>query len=723
MQKDIHQDESLYHLEAESSYGLFRHLRLNVILLAILLLAFLVTTIWLVIKENQQKLIEHQAIELANVVSRVATSARSIYAREVVQKLKRDGYGADVESAFHKGYVPLPAQFLKLLGQHASEAQNGLYQYRLISKWNLEPNQSLKSDFHKWAWPQLEAQDTSSVAQKVDWKPIWRIENDNGVRVLRYLRADPASGSSCVSCHNAIEQTPVIQARRQAQGIAPRQWKLNQLLGAIEVSVPIGGVEDLAIEQTKVTIYIVVSIMLIGLGVIGLFIFSDFKHAKGLARKLHWHAEHDKLTGLLNRSAFDARVSKYLDDAKECDNEHALLFMDLDQFKLLNDTCGHIAGDLLLKEIATLLQSTMRTGDIVARLGGDEFGVILANCNIHNASLIADKILTAIQQYEYKFEGKVYKVGVSIGVILITSHSKDVASLMSSADMACYAAKDKGRNQVYLLTELDEIKDIRDRMEWPSRIHEAINNGQLTLAFQTAKSLHNGLRFEEYIELLIRLFDEDGTPIPTYKLIEAAERYSFIDVIDKWVTKKTFQYIQDGLLKVTDKTVIAINLSGNTISNKNFVTYVKDLFKEYPKITPQQICFEVTETAAVNNIDSANSLIASLKEIGCLFALDDFGSGLSSLMYLKNLNVDFLKIDGEFIRNITIDKVDRVMVESVVQMSKALKLPTIAEWVETKDILDLITDIGVSYAQGYYVHEPTIIEVPKYQKLRKTDSK
>lgn len=720
MKNNVLHEETLYHIEEESSFGLFRHLRLNVILLAILLLALIVTATWLLIKQNQKKLIEHQAVELADVVSRVATSARSVYAREVVQKLKRDGFGANIDSAGHKGYVPLPAQFLKLLGRHASEAQNGLYHYRPISKWNLEPSQGLTSEFHKWAWPQLEAQDTSSETEAVVWKSVWRVENQNGERVLHYLRADPASGTSCVACHNAMEQTAEIKARRKEQGLAPRQWKLNQLIGAIEVSLPLGGVEALATEQTKTTIYVVVSIMLTGLIGIGFFIFSDFKHAKKLAGKLHWHAEHDKLTGMLNRSAFDIRVSKFLNNAITQGNEHALLFMDLDQFKIINDTCGHRAGDTLLKEITPLMHSIMRKGDVVARLGGDEFGVILIDCNIDYARLVAEKILTALQEYVFNCEGKSYRVGISIGVVSISNHSKDVATLMSSADMACYAAKDKGRNQVYVLTEKNEINDIRDRMEWPSRIDEAIENGQLTLAFQTARAISKELRFDKYVELLIRLFDEDGTPIPTYKLIEAGERYNFMDVIDKWVTTKTFQYIKNGMLELTDKTVIAINLSGNTITNKEFVNYVKTLFKENPEIPPQQICFEITETAAVNNINQANRLIASLKEIGCLFALDDFGAGLSSLNYLKNLHVDFLKIDGEFIRDITIDNVDRIMVESVVQMSKALHLPTIAEWVETKDVLNLITDIGVNYAQGYYVHEPTIIEQPKFRIKNKT---
>ena len=434
MKNDVLHDETLEHIEEEASFGLFHHLRLNVILLAILLLALLVAGTWQVIVQNQQKLIEHQAVELADVVSRVATSARSVYALEVVQKLQRDGFGAHIDSSVHKGYVPLPAQFLKLLGRHASESQNGLYNYRPISKWNLEPSQGLTSEFHKWAWPLLEAQDTSSETEPVDWKHVWRVENINGERVLHYMRADPASAASCVACHNAMEQTAEIKARRQKQGIAPRQWKLNQLVGAIEVSVPLGGVEALAKEQTKKTIYVVSSIMLIGLiGLIGIgfFIFSDFKHAKKLARKLHWDAEHDKLTGILNRSAFDVRVSKFLSNAKEQDNEHALLFMDLDQFKIVNDTCGHLAGDTLLQEVTPLMQSLMRKGDIVARLGGDEFGVILINCNVAYARKVAEKILTAIQEYVFNCNGKSYRIGVSIGVVSICKYSNDVSSLMS----------------------------------------------------------------------------------------------------------------------------------------------------------------------------------------------------------------------------------------------------------------------------------------------------
>lgn len=706
-------DISLYHSNAESNFGLFRHLRLNVILLAILLLILLVVASWQVIERNQQQLIEHQALELANVVSRVATSARSVYAKEVVQKLKKDGYGSRIDSEVHKGYVPLPAQFLKKLGRHASEAQDGLYQYRPISKWNLEPSQGLTTEFQKWAWPQLEAQDSSTEDKPVNWQSVWRIETQGGESVLRYLRADPASGSSCVNCHNVMEQTAAIRERRKTQGIPARQWRKNQLLGAIEVTVPIGGVEALANTHTKKTISIIIVIMVIGILGIGFFIYLDLKHAKALAKKLRWHAQHDKLTGLLNRSSFDARLSELLHDAKENKHEHALIFMDLDQFKLINDTCGHMAGDTLLKELSPLLQGKMREQDIVARLGGDEFGILLANCNMKNASQVAEKLLSTIKNYTFNWHGKTYRVGVSIGVMSVNAASKDAATLMSSVDMACYAAKEKGRNQVYTLTEKEEeIVTLRTQMEWPSRIHDVINNGQLGLAYQSAKSLTSELPFTEFIEVLIRLFDDDGSPIPTYTLIEAAERYNFMDIVDKWVINKTFQYIKDGYLPCSEDKIISINLSGGTINKENFVSYVKGLFDAFPEVRPQTICFEITETAAIYNLEKANSVINSLKEIGCMFALDDFGSGLSSLNHLKNLHIDFLKIDGTFISDIANDYVDRAMVTSVIQMGKALQLPTIAEWVETEEILRHISELGASYAQGYYIHKPTLIEEP-----------
>ena len=698
-------------LKEDKNLHLFHHLRLNVILLAILLFSLLVAATWWGIKENQQNLIEHQAVELAEVVSLVATSARSVYVREVVQKLKKEGYGAKIDSHLYKGFVPLPAQFLKELGQHASKTQDGLYQYRLVSKWNLEPTQGLSTDFQRWAWQQLELQDTSTEKFAVDWKAVWRIEVISGERVLRYMRADPAVSSSCVNCHNSLELTPAISARRIEQGNEPRQWRLNQLLGAIEVTVPVSGVEALASEQTKMTLYTVVAILLLGLSGIGFFIFSDFKHAKLVTSNLQWHAQHDKLTTLLNRRAFDSYLANFLDDAKSYNHEHSLMFLDLDQFKIINDTCGHMAGDQLLKEISPILQSILRDSDVIARLGGDEFGIILANCKVSKTSVIADKILNAIRAYVFIFEGREYRIGVSIGVVPVNRQCKDASELLSSADMACYAAKDRGRNQLYVLTEKEEIKEIRDQMEWPSRIDKAIENGQLQLACQTAKCLNDELKFNEYIELLIRLKDEDGQFIPTYKLIEAAELYNFIDVIDRWVTKTTFEHIHHGRIKLTAQTVVAINLSGATMTSKDFAIYVQELFDSYPEIPAEQICFEVTETAAVNNLDHANQLIDTLKTTGCLFALDDFGSGLSSLTYLKKLNVDFLKIDGSFIRDITSDHINRVMVESVVQMSKALNLPTVAEWVEDKAIYDLIKKIGISYAQGYYVHKPTIIEI------------
>ncbi|MBI3562634.1 MAG: EAL domain-containing protein [Gammaproteobacteria bacterium] len=703
-------DDTLYVNADGGKRGVLQRMRLNVVVLSMVLLSLLSVSTWFVIQRGQQQLIEHQALEVAEIVAQLATSARSVYANQVVEKLRKEGTGSHEYSDTLPGYVPLPAQFLKLLGQQASRNQQGLYRYRPLSKWNLETTQGLNDDFEHWAWQQLESQDQRQPSRPITWHPVWRIEMVQGESTLRYLRADPASSQSCVDCHNNRERSPQIVARRVAQGQSGiKQWQAHQLLGAVEVFVPLGKIETLAKTERNLAFYTVLGVAIFGLLVMGFFIYIDTKRVRELARELTWHAQYDKLTGLLNRVSFDIRLKELHTHAKQWKEHHALLFLDLDQFKVINDTCGHMAGDSLLQELSPLLIQCIRDSDTLARLGGDEFGILLRNCTLEQAQQIAEKILGMIQHYAFDWHGKLFSVGVSIGVVAITPHSGDVASLMSAADMACYAAKDQGRNRVHILSEKEEdILQLREQMEWPSRIQTAINKNQLQLAMQSARAI-NPAPFKYYHEILLRLYDEQGNPIPTYTLIEAAERYNIMDRVDKWVINKTFSLISTGKIPHDADNIVAINLSGTTLNTNNFTDYISEIFAAFPEIPPSSICFEITETAAIYNLKKANTLIKDLKKFGCRFALDDFGSGLSSLTQLKNLSIDILKIDGAFIRDITNDHVDRAMVASVVAISRAMNLPTVGEWVENQSILDTITAMGITFAQGYHVHKPTLI--------------
>jgi len=699
--------------ESDDSSALFKHLRIKIVVLSFALLALLSTAAWYVVTKGQKRVIEHQALELAGVVSRMATTARSVYAKLAVVKLKHDGFGANIHSLDKKGFVPLPAQFLKQLGKKISQHESSLYRYNPLSRWNLEKTQGLQDDFQKWAWQQLEAQDKTNPKIPINWKPVWRIETINGRPTLRYMRADPASASSCVNCHNQMEQQADIIQQRNDQGIpAGKQWKLNQLLGAIEVKISLEKVEALAKNQRNITLYTIVGVVVLGLIFIILFLYLDIKRARDITAKLKWQAEHDDLTGLFNRNSFDHRLIELVADAKKWNNHHVMLFIDLDQFKIINDTCGHPAGDSLLQILAPKLKDIIRQSDILARLGGDEFGVLLSNCDTEEGNRIANLILKTIRNYQFEWQTQKHSISASIGLVSITPKCEDAEALMSAVDIACYVAKDKGRNRVHILTITEEeFLQLRSEMEIPTRIHKAIDNGDLLIATQHAIAVNESdAPYKYYNEVLLRLFDTEKKTIPTQMLIEAAERYNFMDRIDKWVVNQTFRSLSRGLIPLNKDSITAINISGATLNSENFVEFIIEMFEVYPEIPPNQICLEITETAAIHNLDKLQLLIKELKEYGCLFALDDFGTGLSSLSQLKHMDIDFLKIDGSFIRDVVTDHVDKAMVSSVINIGKAMGIPTVAEWVEDQAILDSITEMGVTYAQGYHIGKPEIVE-------------
>lgn len=691
----------------------------RIAIFSIILLLLVGAVTWQMVNRSQSLVIEYQARELAEVVARLAATARSVYAKQVVRKLHVDGFGAHGEYSNQKGYVPLPAQFLKMVGEQTSSDIAGLYRYKPISKWNLESSQGLSDDFKRWAWAQLERQDETNPKKSINWQPIWRIEDINGVKTLRYLRADPAVGASCVECHNQYEQRPEIIARRQQQGIeAQKKWELNQLLGAIEVDIPLNKVEALAQNQINQAFFLIIGVVVAGLLVIGFFVFTDVTRARSMAKQLTWQASHDGLTGLVNRTEFERRLASLVQKARNDDSEHALMFLDLDQFKIVNDSSGHIAGDELLHQLAHLLKNDIRIGDTLARLGGDEFGVLLENCSLEDAKLIAEKMRQTVRHYRFSWESRTFDIGVSIGLVTVNKTSESVAVLMSAVDIACYAAKDAGRNRVKVLQHTEEAVHLhRTEIEWASSISTALEKGTMLLAVQDAVSLQGHTKPRHYQEILLRMNDDNGNLVSTEALINAAERYNLMPSIDRWVIRTTFKLIKHKIIKADEERIVAINLSGTSLNDPEFLEYVRAQFWEFYEVSPTVICFEITETAAISNLAKANKFIRSLRYLGCHFALDDFGSGLSSFGYLKNLPVDFLKIDGKFVRDIIKNPLDRAMVEATVKIGNVMGIPTIAEWVENERIFKQVRRLDVNYAQGYFIEKPQIVDLTQLEEI------
>lgn len=425
-------------------------------------------------------------------------------------------------------------------------------------------------------------------------------------------------------------------------------------------------------------------------------------------KELEKLALYDSLTGLVNRHEFERSVSKFISHAKANDAKHALCYMDLDQFKVVNDTCGHAAGDELLIQICRHIEKVIRQSDTFARLGGDEFGILMGKCSLNNAYRVAESIWKAVQDYEFVWKGSVFKVGVSIGLIEINANVTDLSELMSNADTACYSAKDAGRNRIHVFNSNDfEISQRHGQMQWVSRIHHALEHDLFCLCAQPIISLKNST--EKSYEFLIRLEDSDGNIISPGEFLPAAENYNLMEKIDRWVINTSFDLLKSNPQFLNEVKHISINLSGQSLTNKFFLASIIDGLQE-SKVPAEKICFEITETAAIHNLSNAIEFITSLKALGCSFALDDFGSGLSSYGYLKNLPVDYLKIDGMFIKNIVNDPIDRAMVKSINEIGQLMNMQTIAEFVEDSETLTLLKDIGIDYAQGYGISKPVSIK-------------
>ncbi len=433
---------------------------------------------------------------------------------------------------------------------------------------------------------------------------------------------------------------------------------------------------------------------------------TDITESYNLTQQLSYQATHDSLTGLVNRAEFERYLQRALRRAHTDGSEHALCYLDLDQFKIINDSSGHIAGDELLRQLADVLKAKVRKSDLLARLGGDEFAVLVEHCTLQDAERVAEMLRRAISEYRFQWDGKSFAVGVSVGLVPITPMTVSMTEVLKAADAACYAAKDSGRDRIHIYREGDaELSRRYGEMRWVSRINDALEKERFTLRFQPIVPVAAESSSTWQYELLLSMRDGDGALVSPGAFLPAAERYGLSVKIDCWVVSSALSWLSSHPEELSQTEFCSINLSGPSISDKNFLGFVIRQLED-SQIPAERICFEITETAAITNLSSATRLISTLRGLGCSFALDDFGSGVSSFAYLKNLAVDLIKIDGVFVKRVCEDPVSRALVKSINDLGHAMGKRTIAEATENPAIFEELRRIGVDYAQGFGISAP-----------------
>ncbi|MBT8108416.1 MAG: EAL domain-containing protein [Gammaproteobacteria bacterium] len=438
-------------------------------------------------------------------------------------------------------------------------------------------------------------------------------------------------------------------------------------------------------------------------------VFHDVSELRGLTRKMSYQATHDPLTGLINRREFERRLDEAMDSAHAEESVHMLFYMDLDRFKAVNDSCGHMAGDNMLREVAGLIKDQVRDSDFVGRLGGDEFGAILIGCPIDKARQIAIDICNAISDYRFVWKDKIFNIGISIGLVEISHASGTLQDVMSAADSACYMAKQQGRGQVHVYSARDEaVARERGDIQWLRQLQTALHEDRFELAVQPIIAMQGHADTGPAVEVLIRLRDGRGRSADSAEFLRPAERYQMMPQIDRWVINAALGAIASGEIKLPAHRSCAINLSGQTLGDEAILGFVVDAL-DRSGVSPTSICFEVTEVAILSNVQHAQRFIEVLHGIGCEFSLDDFGSGLGSFSSLKHLPIDYLKIDGTYTRNLQTDLVNQEMVSAMIKLARTMEFKIVAEQVEHQEDFDWLRDVGVDFVQGYFVEAPTVL--------------
>ncbi|HUN74514.1 MAG TPA: EAL domain-containing protein [Steroidobacteraceae bacterium] len=435
-------------------------------------------------------------------------------------------------------------------------------------------------------------------------------------------------------------------------------------------------------------------------------LLHDVTEMRGLARQMSYQATHDALTGLVNRREFERRLTEAIEGGHRGDGQHVLCYLDLDRFKVVNDTSGHLAGDSMLREVAKLLRDAVRDSDTVGRLGGDEFGMLLVGCPLEKARQIADDVCRAVSDYRYVWKDRIFNIGVSIGIVEISRESGSLEELLAAADSACYVAKKQGTGRVVVYSARDEaLARHSGEIQWLQRLQSALKENRFHLYYQSIVAVGPTDDNGPAMEVLVRLQDESGHDVPPSEFVRAAERYRLMGLVDRWVVQTTLAALGRGAMNVPPRQSVAINISGQTLGDAQFLEFVVECL-DSTGVSPHQVCFEITESAVVANLDHARRFVGVLHGMGCQFALDDFGSGVGSFSNLKTLPMDYLKIDGSFMRNLARDSVNQAMVTAMIKLARTLNFKVIAEQVEDSAALDTARRMGVDYVQGYAIGRP-----------------
>ncbi|MGH8169182.1 MAG: EAL domain-containing protein [Steroidobacteraceae bacterium] len=435
-------------------------------------------------------------------------------------------------------------------------------------------------------------------------------------------------------------------------------------------------------------------------------LLHDVSEQRGLARQMSYQATHDALTGLVNRREFERRLEEAVEGGRRGDGQHVLCYLDLDHFKVVNDTSGHLAGDSMLREVAKLLRDAVRDSDTVGRLGGDEFGMLLAGCPLEKARQIADDVCRSVCDHRFVWRDRIFNIGVSVGLVEISRESGTLEELLTAADSACYVAKKQGSGRVAVYSARDEaVARQTGEIQWLQKLQAALKESRFQLFYQPIVPTHGTDGGGPAMEVLVRLQDEDGHQLPPAEIVRAAERHRLMGLVDRWVVQTTLAALGRGAIPVPSDRCVAINVSGQTLADTQFLEFVVECL-DSTGVNPPQVCFEISETAVMANFDHARRFVGVLHGMGCQFALDDFGSGVGSFSNLKSLPMDYLKIDGSFIRNLGQDSVNQAMVTAMIKLARTLNFKVIAEQVEDSAALDAARRMGVDFVQGYAIARP-----------------
>jgi diguanylate cyclase (GGDEF)-like protein/PAS domain S-box-containing protein len=479
-------------------------------------------------------------------------------------------------------------------------------------------------------------------------------------------------------------------------------------MGKRAVLVPVNGSVERSVEISVTPLKSNGNEFILGL----VLVMHDTSEMRGLTRQMSYQASHDALTGLVNRREFERRLREAMDAAQAGDVGHALCYLDLDRFKVVNDTCGHTAGDNMLREVATIIKDAVRDSDTAGRIGGDEFALLLVGCPLEKARQIADDVVRAVNDYRFVWKDKIFNIGVSIGLVEIGRGGGSIEDLMNSADSACYVAKKQGGVHVHVYSAREEANARHSgEIHWLQKLQGALRDNAFELYYQPIVHAQSNVERGPALEVFVRLEAENGQPgAPPGEFIRAAERYRLMPHVDRWVVQAVLSALGRGGLKLPPGRSVAINISGQTLGDADFLEFVVDCF-DHTGANPSDICFEVTESAVVANLDHVRRFIAVLHGVGCEFALDDFGSGLSSFATLRTLPMDYLKIDGSFIANLAVDTVNQAMVGAMIELSRSLRFRIVAEQVEDQLSLDTVKQMGIDFVQGFIVGRPQPLSI------------